>query len=98
MSPKWSFGDFWVGDALTKQLYFEDLHHISLHSKGALKILLIILILFLLFILYHNVNQHYTAQLSIRMLHLHLLDVPEDVTPIPTDSTRRKGGRRGRRL
>jgi ribosomal protein S11 len=22
----------------------------------------------------------------------------EDVTPIPTDSTRRKGGRRGRRL
>ncbi|KVH89659.1 Ribosomal protein S11 [Cynara cardunculus var. scolymus] len=23
---------------------------------------------------------------------------PEDVTPIPTDSTRRKGGRRGRRL
>jgi len=25
-------------------------------------------------------------------------DVLEDVTPIPTDSTRRKGGRRGRRL
>lgn len=24
--------------------------------------------------------------------------LPEDVTPIPTDSTRRKGGRRGRRL
>lgn len=24
--------------------------------------------------------------------------IAEDVTPIPTDSTRRKGGRRGRRL
>ena len=27
-----------------------------------------------------------------------LLFVTEDVTPVPTDSTRRKGGRRGRRL
>jgi hypothetical protein len=27
-----------------------------------------------------------------------LLILIEDVTPIPTDSTRRKGGRRGRRL
>ena len=27
-----------------------------------------------------------------------VVDLAEDVTPIPTDSTRRKGGRRGRRL
>ena len=35
-----------------------------------------------------------------RSLTLHLSSPlqPEDVTPIPTDSTRRKGGRRGRRL
>lgn len=32
------------------------------------------------------------------LLLAHVLRTTEDVTPIPTDSTRRKGGRRGRRL
>lgn len=44
--------------------------------------------------------------IAIRKVKLHLivgafvvfLYITEDVTPIPSDSTRRKGGRRGRRL
>ena len=40
------------------------------------------------------------AQSAIRALARNGLKIGriEDVTPIPTDSTRRKGGRRGRRL
>nr|CAB3448936.1 unnamed protein product [Digitaria exilis] len=46
-------------------------------------------------------------ELGITVLHIKLRATggnktktpgPEDVTPVPTDSTRRKGGRRGRRL
>ena len=37
---------------------------------------------------------HATAAVDIRLS----VRLAEDVTPIPTDSTRRKGGRRGRRL
>ena len=40
------------------------------------------------------------AQSALRALARHGLKIGriEDVTPIPTDCTRRKGGRRGRRL
>ena len=40
------------------------------------------------------------AQAALRALARNNLKIGriEDVTPIPTDSTRRKGGRRGRRL
>ena len=32
------------------------------------------------------------------IVHVVFIFLTEDVTPIPSDSTRRKGGRRGRRL
>jgi ribosomal protein S11 len=32
------------------------------------------------------------------MMTTFMFFLAEDVTPVPTDSTRRKGGRRGRRL
>lgn len=35
---------------------------------------------------------------DIALTPLPFITIAEDVTPIPTDSTRRKAGRRGRRL
>ncbi|KAI5066103.1 hypothetical protein GOP47_0018727 [Adiantum capillus-veneris] len=44
-------------------------------------------------------SAHKCKELMITALHIKLRAAGfEDVTPIPTDSTRRKGGRRGHRL
>lgn len=41
---------------------------------------------------------HFWTQLTLYLLFLLFQLQTEDVTPVPSDSTRRKGGRRGRRL